>query len=307
MFDRRTDLTRFLAVADTGKIYTAAEQIGLAQPALSRTIARLERTLGGRLFERVPSGVRLTSFGTTVAELARNLLRELEAAEEKLDAVVSGRAGLCRVSADAMWMRCVVPAAVARFHERFPDVELVLETTPRAEGLRRLMSGESDLHCGGIDTGEPLPPFVGREAYADMAWGIVAHRAHPLHARAVTFDALADLPWVDYDAPRARDAGGRPSVADVLEALHAHTGRHARTLMRAASAGLSLMGTGPYLTWLPLGFLGNVPGLDLAPLAVELGACRHATGTLSRRAAEDWAPFRHLRNQVREVALERLR
>ena len=307
MFDRRTDLTRFLAVADTGKIYTAAEQIGLAQPALSRTIARLERTLGGRLFERLPSGVRLTSFGATVAELARHVLREIESAEEKLDTAVSGRAGLCRVSADAMWMRCVVPVAVERFHERFPDVGLVLDTTPRADGLRRLVSGESDLHCGGIDTGEPLPASLGREARPDMAWGIVAHRDHPLHARAVTYDALADCPWVDYDAPRSREDGGRrPSVADVLEALHARTGRHAPTLVRAASAGLSLMGTGPYLAWLPLGFLGNVPGLDLAPLAVELGACRHATGTLSRRAAEDWEPFRHLRNQVREVAQERL-
>ena len=307
MFDRRTDLTRFLAVAEAGKIYAAAEQIGLAQPALSRTIARLERTLGGRLFERVPSGVRLTSLGATVAELARPVLREIEAAEERLDAAVSGRTGLCRVTADAMWMWCVVPAAAARFHERFPDVELVLDTAPRAVGLRRLLSGESDLHCGGIDTGEPLPASLGREACPDMAWGIVAHRAHPLHAGAVTYDALADCPWVDYDAPRARDAGGRPSVADVLEALHARTGRHAPTLVRAASAGLALMGTGPYLTWLPLGFLGAVPGLDLAPLAVELGACRHATGTLSRRAAEDWEPFRHFRNQVHEVTLERLR
>ena len=43
------------------------------------------------------------------------------------------------------------------------------------------------------------------------------------------------------------------------------------------------------------------------PLAVELGAGRHATGTLSRCAAEDWEPFRHLHARVREVALERLR
>ena len=96
-------------------------------------------------------------------------------------------------------------------------------------------------------------------------------------------------------------------MSDVLEALHARTGRHAPTLVRAASAGLSLMGTGPYLTWLPLGFLGAVPDLDFSPLAVELGACRHATGTLSRRAAEDWEPFLHLHARVREVALERLR
>ena len=42
------------------------------------------------------------------------------------------------------------------------------------------------------------------------------------------------------------------------------------------------------------------------PLAMELGTCRHAMGSLSRRAAEDWEPFRHLRARVREVALDQL-
>ena len=113
--------------------------------------------------------MRLTPFGATESEFARHVLREVEAAEGKLDAAMFGRAGLCRVSAAAMWMRCVVPAAVARFHERLPDVGLALDTTPRVEGLRRLVSGESDLHCGGIDTGEPLPASFGREACPDMA------------------------------------------------------------------------------------------------------------------------------------------
>ena len=62
---------KFLAVAEAGKIGAAAERLAIAQPALTRTIARLEARFGARLFERLPTGVRLTPLGETAAELAR--------------------------------------------------------------------------------------------------------------------------------------------------------------------------------------------------------------------------------------------
>ena len=149
MFDRRDDLVRFLAVAETGKILIAADRLAMTQPALSRVIARLEAQLEGRLFERLPTGMRLTPLGVMAADLARHVLREIEAAEETIDATVSGRAGSFRVTAGPMWMQAVLPAAVARFHAACPGVELKLHTTTHAEGLRLLAAGESDLHCGG--------------------------------------------------------------------------------------------------------------------------------------------------------------
>ena len=57
VFDRRGDLVKFLAVAETGGILAAAERLAITQPALSRLIARLEAGLDGPLFERqVASG-----------------------------------------------------------------------------------------------------------------------------------------------------------------------------------------------------------------------------------------------------------
>ncbi len=57
-----------------------------------------------RLFERLPSGVRLTALGTTAVDLSRHLLREIEAAEEKMDAARSGRSGCFRMTAGPTWM-----------------------------------------------------------------------------------------------------------------------------------------------------------------------------------------------------------
>ena len=51
----------------------------------------------------------------------------------------------------------------ARFHAAFPGIELTVETTTRAEGLRRLADGRSDLHLGGVDAGEALPAWLRRD------------------------------------------------------------------------------------------------------------------------------------------------
>ncbi len=63
MFEKRNDLIKFLAVAETGAILSAADKLGITQPALSRVVARLERQFGGRLFDRMSTGVRLTPLG----------------------------------------------------------------------------------------------------------------------------------------------------------------------------------------------------------------------------------------------------
>ena len=69
--------------------------------------ALLRHLLGGALFERLPTGVRLTPLGTVAAGRARRLLRKIGAADETMAAAVCGRAGRFRVSATPMWMEPV--------------------------------------------------------------------------------------------------------------------------------------------------------------------------------------------------------
>ena len=304
MFGKRDDLAKFLIVAETGKISTAADRLGITQPALSRIVVRLERQFRGRLFERLPTGVRLTALGATAIELARHVLREIEAAEDKIDAALSGRSGCFRVTAGPTWMQAVLPLAVPRFHEAYPGIELKLRTADFPQGLRLLADGKNDLHCGGVDTGEPLPCFLRRERLPDATFGIVAHAGHPLLAGTAAPDDLADYPWIDFGAPPGpgiRD--GRPSLSAVLDDLHERTSRRVRTLVRAGPAGFFLMAAGPYLSWESLAFLGATPGTGLRPLPLEFGRYRCRTGLVARRSAEDLPPFNLLKSIVREVAL----
>ena len=173
---------KFLAVAEAGKIGAAAERLAIAQPALTRTIARLEARFGARLFERLPTGVRLTALGETAAELARGPLREIDAAAEKFDAVIRGRTGSYRITASSMWMEAVLAPAVDAFSARLPGIELTLRTAPFGDALQLLANGDSDLHCGGMDTDEALPAFLRREYFLDITVGVVACEDHPLLA-----------------------------------------------------------------------------------------------------------------------------
>ena len=306
MFEKRKDLTKFLAVAEAGAILSAADKLGITQPALSRVVARLERQFGGRLFDRMSTGVRLTPLGAVVVDLARHILYEIEIAEEKISATLSGRTGSLRVTAGPVWMGAVLPDVIARFHETCPGVELKLKTTPLSEGIRLLANGDSDLHCGGISGNEPLPQFLRSERFLDMTWGIVAHKNHPLHSGTLNEEALADYPWIDFDAPMRTDtANGRPGLTGVLDQLYDRTSKRVKTVTRAGCGGLFLMGAGPCLSWLSLTFLHRLPGQPLKPLPVAFGSYRYRAGMISRRSADDLSPFGLFRDIVREVASSR--
>ena len=165
--------------------FVDAPALAMTQPALTRTVAGLERRFGGRLFERLPTGVRPTPLGEQAVCLARGVLREMTDAEEKIGMAVSGREGRFRITATPIWMEAAIAPAAAGFRERLPGVELVLRTAPPAEGLGLREAGESDLHCGGLREDAPLldvPPTP-----AD----------------------LAAAPWIDFDAgPEHHDLGG---------------------------------------------------------------------------------------------------
>ncbi len=86
-FDKRRDMVRLLAVIDAGSIMSAAEKLGITQPGLSRVVARIERDADAPLFDRHRGRLALTPFGNIVAEEARRLLDEIEAAEGRIRVV----------------------------------------------------------------------------------------------------------------------------------------------------------------------------------------------------------------------------
>ena len=78
-----------------------------------------------------------------------------------------------------------------------------------------------------------------------------------------------------------------------------------RAVLRAGSAGLTLLAGDLWLAWLPLDLLDRLPGTPLRALPLEFGRRRYRTGVVARRSAEDTEPFRMLEQAVRDAALGR--
>lgn len=71
---QRRQIEMLVAMADTGSMHKAAQRLGIAQPAVSRLLAGIEQSIGGRLFERTSVGSALTPRGAALAAQARAVL-----------------------------------------------------------------------------------------------------------------------------------------------------------------------------------------------------------------------------------------
>ena len=132
------------AVARRRHFTRAAEDLHVAQSALSQQVRRLEAELGAELFERTSRSVRPTEAGEAVAAGARRILAEVDGIRgeiEELRGVVRGR-----VSIGALLPAgpLDVPRLLARFAEAFPRIEVGLREGTAGDMLRHLAAGEVD-------------------------------------------------------------------------------------------------------------------------------------------------------------------
>ena len=120
-------LSVFNAVAETGGISRAAEQLNVSQPAVSRQIQALEESLGVILLERRPRGVQLTEAGEMLADYARRLFAIEAQATELFDDLRSLRTGALRLGGSMSIGNYFLPEVIADFHHHYPDINISLE------------------------------------------------------------------------------------------------------------------------------------------------------------------------------------
>ncbi|WP_336214151.1 LysR family transcriptional regulator [Nonomuraea sp. LPB2021202275-12-8] len=213
-------LRLFDEVARSGSFTAAAELLGYTQSAVSRRVAALERAAGGPLFERLARGVRLTPAGVALRRHAAEVLDRLDRAGEELAAIHAGSGGTLRVGAFATANVDLVPAALKRFAERHPRVELRLVEGLSPRLTDRLQAGALDLAVIS-DYPAGLPAAGGRIVPLGEDNLLVAlPRGHRLAADdAVDLRDLAGERWIEA-APR-----GQPTLLQTACAAAGFTPR----------------------------------------------------------------------------------
>jgi DNA-binding transcriptional LysR family regulator len=138
-------LAYFVAVADERHFTRAAKTMHVAQPSLSKQIAALEGELGGALFSRARGNISLTTAGEALLPLARRILADADVARTTVRELMGLEQGRVRLGATPSLSTGLVPAVLRRFHDRHPDVRLVLDEGGSRDLVADLAQGMLDL------------------------------------------------------------------------------------------------------------------------------------------------------------------
>jgi DNA-binding transcriptional LysR family regulator len=139
------DLQYFASVARLGHVGRAAEALGLSQPALSKSLRRLETAIGAKLVKRTPKGVDLTAVGSALSQRARSLQQSLDDIVREAVDLGRGSAGRVRVGASQDMAGSLLPAACAATLKQLPKVSVkVMAATPDVLAPA-LIAGDLDI------------------------------------------------------------------------------------------------------------------------------------------------------------------
>jgi DNA-binding transcriptional LysR family regulator len=138
-------LRHFLTIADTGSLTRAAQQLGLAQPALSQSIKKMEQELGVTLFVRTQRGATLTPAGQAILDDVRHSVARIDAAAAHARQVGQGMAGTLRLAFVASAAYEMLPRALRAHRAVAPNVQYVLREMTNMEQVAALENGEIDL------------------------------------------------------------------------------------------------------------------------------------------------------------------
>lgn len=131
MKTRLEEMLAFVSVVDCGSISAAAEQLHLTPAGVSRSLSRLEEKLAVTLLRRTTRRMELTEEGAVFLGQARRILTCIEEAEEQMAIRRQVPAGRLRVNTAAPFMLHVIVPLIADFRERYPQIELELNSDDR--------------------------------------------------------------------------------------------------------------------------------------------------------------------------------
>lgn len=139
-----TEMRILHALATTGSLTAAAGSLGLSQPAVSQRIKRVETRLGVPLIERQGRGIRLTTAGNILADHARTVVAEIDAALAAIDDLRGERGGSLRLVGFPSASATIVPAIMRRLDSEAPGVSLQYREAEPPGAIAMLRDGEVD-------------------------------------------------------------------------------------------------------------------------------------------------------------------
>ncbi|MFF2953736.1 LysR family transcriptional regulator [Kitasatospora sp. NPDC057965] len=192
-----------VAVAETNSFTRAAQRCLVVQSALSHQIARLEKELGARLFERTSRRVRLTPAGAAFLPAARQCLEAAERAAAEVAASLGEVRGRLTVGLIPSVAAVDLPAVLGEFHRRHPKARVSLSVGASDDLVEQVRQGAIEVAFLGIPVTARPRGVMARELARERLVAVVAPD-HPLAGEtSVDLRRLASEVFVDLPAKTA--------------------------------------------------------------------------------------------------------
>jgi DNA-binding transcriptional LysR family regulator len=189
------DIEYFSVIAEHGHLGRAAEALGLSQPALSKSLRRLEHELQAKLVKKTPKGVELTPEGSVLFARARELKLSLQSVAREVAEVGQGRVGHLRVGVGFPRPEDFLTAAFSQMLEGAPKTTLIVTVSDNDVMVPALRAGDLDLIFNYLSmTGSP-EGLVREHLYDDEQVVCVSARHRLAGSRGVTLAELAQEKW----------------------------------------------------------------------------------------------------------------
>jgi len=184
----------FIAVAKQQHFRRAAEDLGVAQPALSRAIRNLEQELGVSLFDRSNRSVQITKAGKVFLENCQGILTSLDHAIDQTQRAHRGQLGSLRIGYTDNAIAGQLPSLLKAFQDVEPGIVLHPFHSPTVEQLRRLSLNEIDV---GFVTGPVSRPGFEVVPIQSEPFVCITYAGHTLaHRDSIKLAELADEDFV---------------------------------------------------------------------------------------------------------------
>lgn len=187
-------LRLFHIVAEKGNVTRAAEELNISQPAVTAQIKKLEAEIGLVLLAPKGRGILLTEAGIQLAKQTRRLFSLEAEIEQYIEQYKKGHIGKLRIVATFLPANFLLPKWLAKYKQRYPDVEIELTTTNSSKAIDQLINYEAEIvFIGGR---REFHPFINRmELFEDEMWFVV-HKDHKFASKKVSLAETVREPFV---------------------------------------------------------------------------------------------------------------
>jgi DNA-binding transcriptional LysR family regulator len=187
------DLTYFETIAELGHLGRAAEKLNRSQPALTKSIQRLEESFGTKLFQRDGRRIKLTPVGELLQARGKMLQQSIAQTQREVRDFASGAVGEIRLGCASTMAEYLLPELTDALLKRAPDITLKLVIGQDDMLREQLRSGHLDMIICAQRSVED--EFAAHPILTDEAV-VIASRNHPIFNTPYQMSDLCGYRWV---------------------------------------------------------------------------------------------------------------